>query len=297
MNNASALHIEMISVDLIHVLNPRSRSRKLFNELVNSISTVGLKRPITVSRRDLPIDGKQYDLVCGQGRLEAFIRLRQPQIPAIVKQLEPEECYLMSLIENMARRSHKPEELINGISELSERGYDASAIAEKVGFSYKYVSGLLKLINNGEGRLISAVEGGRMPISVAVEISEADDFGVQQALTDAYDRNELRGKKLITARRLVEQRRRYGKIHRVGGALPKSHEPSANNVVEVYEHEIARQQELLQKANAVEEKLIFIASALKTLLSDKNFLTLLRAEKLDTLPQFLAENVAARDGI
>ena len=43
--------IEMIPVGKIKVLNPRARGKKKYDEIVASIADVGLKRPITVSRR------------------------------------------------------------------------------------------------------------------------------------------------------------------------------------------------------------------------------------------------------
>ena len=55
--------IHMIAVDAITVLNPRARSKRVFSELVTSIANLGLKKPITVSRRP---DQAGYDLVCGQ---------------------------------------------------------------------------------------------------------------------------------------------------------------------------------------------------------------------------------------
>jgi ParB family chromosome partitioning protein len=42
------------------------------------------------------LDGKSYDLVCGQGRLEAFVALGQTEIPAIIKDASREECFLMA---------------------------------------------------------------------------------------------------------------------------------------------------------------------------------------------------------
>ena len=42
--------VEIIPVDQIAVLNPRSRNRKAFRQIADSISKVGLKKPITVSR-------------------------------------------------------------------------------------------------------------------------------------------------------------------------------------------------------------------------------------------------------
>ncbi len=38
-------------------------------------------------------------------------------------------------------------------------------------------------------------------------------------------------------------------------------------------------------------RLVFVANALKRLLSDENFVNRLRAEKLDTMPEYLAEAV------
>ena len=75
--------IEMIPISRITVLNPRARNKRQHREIVNNIEAIGLKRPITVSLR--PGDGSpRYDLVCGEGRLEAFQMLGQSEIPAVV---------------------------------------------------------------------------------------------------------------------------------------------------------------------------------------------------------------------
>ena len=66
MNNND--DIQQVPIDQITILNPRSRNKRLFNTIVANIDHVGLKRPITITPR---ADGK-YDLVCGQGRLEAY---------------------------------------------------------------------------------------------------------------------------------------------------------------------------------------------------------------------------------
>jgi ParB family chromosome partitioning protein len=41
--------VRMVAISSITVLNPRSRNRKIFQELVTSIANLGLKKPITVS--------------------------------------------------------------------------------------------------------------------------------------------------------------------------------------------------------------------------------------------------------
>lgn len=129
--------VRMIPVDQITVLNPRARNRRIFNELVTSIRRLGLKKPITVAQR-AGQDG--YDLVCGQGRLEAFISLGQPEIAAVVVDASQEECFVMSLVENLARRQHSPLDLMRQIGALRTRGYSIGQIAVKTDFSDEYIS-------------------------------------------------------------------------------------------------------------------------------------------------------------
>ena len=78
---ANGAEVRAVPISAITVLNPRSRNKKIFQELVTSIAHLGLKKPITVAARH---DGTGYDLVCGQGRLEAFLALGESEIPAVV---------------------------------------------------------------------------------------------------------------------------------------------------------------------------------------------------------------------
>ncbi len=51
MPDMHAQQIEMIPISRITVLNPRARNKRQHREIVNNIEAIGLKRPITVSRR------------------------------------------------------------------------------------------------------------------------------------------------------------------------------------------------------------------------------------------------------
>jgi ParB family transcriptional regulator, chromosome partitioning protein len=79
---------------------------RVFKEIVDNIAQLGLKRPITVAKRNQPGETR-YDLVCGQGRLEALRALKQSTIPAVVIAANCEDCMVMSLVENLARRQHR----------------------------------------------------------------------------------------------------------------------------------------------------------------------------------------------
>ncbi len=113
--------VEIIPVERIDVINPRARNKKIFKEIVSNIAELGLKRPITVTRRD-DAEGPRYALVCGQGRLEAYQALGQQQIPAIVVEANTEDCMVMSLVENLARRQHRAIDLLHDIEGLKRRG-------------------------------------------------------------------------------------------------------------------------------------------------------------------------------
>ncbi|MBL8643777.1 MAG: ParB N-terminal domain-containing protein, partial [Rhodospirillaceae bacterium] len=195
--------VELIPVDLIDVINPRIRNKKTFKEIVSNIAAVGLKKPITVSRTKST--GKErYNLVCGQGRLEAFLTLGQKEIPAIIVAANDEDCQVMSLVENCARRQHRAIDLLRDIQGLKQRGYTLSETARKTGLTIEYVRGVTRLLGADEHRLLRAVESNQIPLSVAVDIAEADDSEVQEALQQAYERKQLRGKRLLVARRIIE---------------------------------------------------------------------------------------------
>lgn len=288
--------VRMISIDQIIVLNPRHRGKVKFRQIVDNIGQIGLKRPITVATAE-PKDGKpRYYLACGQGRLEAYQSLGETEIPAIVMDATKEDLLLMSLIENLARRQHSGIELNKEIRTLKDRGYSYAEIAQKVGMETAHVRGIVQLLNKGEERLLLAVERRQIPLSVAVTIASADDKGIQRALTEAYENGDLRGKALIRARRLIENRRNSGKGSNRGRARPEKNgtEVSSESLLRTYRKETQRQRMLIQKAKVCETQLLFSVSALKTLFQDENFVTLLRAESLDTLPAFLAEQIRGK---
>jgi len=281
--------IRSIAIAEITVLNPRSRNKRVFQELVTSIANLGLKKPITVSRRP---DGSGYDLICGQGRLEAFLALGQSQIPAIVVEASQEDCFVMSLVENLARRQHTPLELVREIGALKERGYSTAEIARKTDFSPEYIWAICFLLENGEERLINAVERGLIPHSVAMEIAKAGDAEVQGALAEAYENKALPGNQVLAIRRIIEQRKTSGKAghsgSRGGGLRVRV---TADSLVRAYRKETDRQKLLVKKAALAQSRLLFVVNGLRRLLGDEHFVTLLRAEAMHTLPKPLAERL------
>ncbi|HUQ71691.1 MAG TPA: ParB N-terminal domain-containing protein, partial [Planctomycetaceae bacterium] len=163
--------IRLIPVKQIQILNPRERGKFKFAQIVDNISKLGLKRPITVTHVSGRNGDAVYQLICGQGRLEAYIQLGETEIPALVIEATKEDMLLMSLAENIARRQHTAVELVRQISGLKERGYSNAEIAAKTDLDVAYVRGILQLLAKGEEKLLQAVEQGQIPISVAITIA------------------------------------------------------------------------------------------------------------------------------
>ncbi len=294
MTNHQPSKIQMIPVEKVDVLNPRERNGKVFDEIVENIKTIGLKKPITVTPRTRPDGEERYLLVCGEGRLKAFKSLGEATIPALVIEASDEDAFIMSLAENIARRQCRPLELLAGIEALRDKGYDKKVIAAKTGLTVEYVNGILTLLRHGEERLIVAVEKGRIPLNAALAIVGAgdDDKAVQAALQDAYETGKLRGKQLLAARRVIERRQNLGRSV-ARGTPRKRADVSTSSLVRTYQREVERQRLMVKKAEFSQQRLLFVVGALRQLLADENFTNLLRAEGINSLPKYLADRVAS----
>jgi ParB family transcriptional regulator, chromosome partitioning protein len=292
MPSPEASNVTTIAIDKIHVLNPRVRNRKVFRGIESSIGAVGLKRPITVAVRRRP-EGTEYDLVCGQGRLEAYQSLGQSSIPALIIEAEVEDCLVMSLVENVARRQHKAIDLLHDVEGMQLRGHSEEEIATKAGLTVEYVRSVLKLMGAKEQRLLRAVESGHLPVSIAVAIAGAEDEDVQVVLQQAYEQRLLRGNRLIEAKRLVESRRAKGKSLRP--SVPyRERSLSPAGLLRTYRESAERKRTLVRKADAARARLAFVTEALRTLMRDEDFSAILKLEGLESLPLPLGERVRAQ---
>ncbi len=279
--------VERIPIAEIHIANPRPRNRARWQMIVANIREVGLKKPITVVRRgESDAEGKQFDLVCGQGRIEAFLALGETTIPAVVVDASRQDQFLMSLVENIARRPPSNRDILREVRNLRERGYNIAEIAKKVGMERMYISGIVHLTEHEEPVLVEAVEAGRLPISVAIEIANGKDKEISEALSQAYESGQLRGSKLASARRLIakriEKRQREGKVQQTQGRV------TGTMLVQVYRQRVREQKALVSKADLTKERLLLITTAFRQLREDEHFVTLLRAEGIKDMPKQLA---------
>lgn len=75
------------------------------------------------------------------------------------------------------------------------------------------------------------------------------------------------------------------------GRLSSARKPTAEVLIEEYEQYVQRQRSAILRSNAVNHRLMIIATAMKRILADENFVTLLRAESIQDLPKHLADRI------
>ncbi len=289
-------HVEMVPIDRVTVLNPRTRNRKQHREIIENIDAIGLKRPMT-ARRKANGDGEfRYEVVCGEGRLEALKALGQTTVPVVLVDGTEADCLVMSLVENVARRSHRPIDLMQEIGNLRDRGYNDVEVANRIGVTPSWVQMVGTLIDKGEEKLVAGVESGLVPISMAVEIARAHDEDAQRVLTEAYAQGRIKGRNVAAIRRLLDSRSRRRKTISDGG-FGRTHvrKPlTADDLMRLYQRDAEKHRSLVRKAEFAEDNLLIVVQAFKGLLADENFVNLLRAEGLMTLPKLLDDRIAGR---
>ena len=283
--------VTMVPLADIEVMNPRDRNQRIYREIVDNIRRVGLKKPITVTPRKDPSGRIRYRLVCGEGRLNAYRIAGQTHIPALVIEVDDADAYVMSLVENIARRHAQPLEILARINALLQKGYSTSQIVQKTGLSIQYVDGTAFLLKHGEERLLVAVQRGTIPFNVAIDLVKASqtDEELGRVLQEAYERKDLRGRQLLLAKRLAERRKHFGKD--LGGGALRRKAYSASSLVKTYNKEVERQRQMVRKSELSQNMLVLIVEALRQLFQDEDFYNVLRAEVLDTLPRFLEQRI------
>jgi ParB family chromosome partitioning protein len=123
--------------------------RKEFNaeelgELQESLKSSGLLQPITVRRRP----GKDgFELIAGERRLRAAMKLGWKEIPAIIKEIDDRTILTLALVENLQRTDLNPIEEGEGYHRLShEFGLTQQQIAETVGKDRTTIANMLRLL-------------------------------------------------------------------------------------------------------------------------------------------------------
>lgn len=106
-----------ISIESIKL--PNSQPRRYFDaekleQLVISVKEHGILEPLLVR----PLEAGQYELVAGERRYRAAIKVGLTEVPVVVRKLNDREALQLSLVENLVREDLNPVEETEGILQL-----------------------------------------------------------------------------------------------------------------------------------------------------------------------------------
>lgn len=114
-------------------------------ELTESIRANGLLQPIVVrSARD---GGAGWELVAGERRWRAVMRLGWREVPAIVREVDDRTLLVLAVVENLQRADLTPLEEAAAYQQLGEQfGLSHAEIAENLGRDRSTVTNALRLL-------------------------------------------------------------------------------------------------------------------------------------------------------
>jgi len=271
----------LIPVNQINVVNSRGREKKQFQENVRSISEVGLYKPILVNRRNLDATG-QYDLICGEGRLLAHIELGKTHIAADVWDIDERQAHLMTLGENIARTPPQTIEFARALKEMRDYGMGWKELSAITGKTEEYIRNYVRLIEQGEERLVKGVEDGVFSLNFAMNVAQSNDRSIQHLLMDAFDSGIVNSNNLPRVRKIIEDRLEKGKT--LGSR--RSNTTYTVDKLKRDIRKITREKEaFVYEAGQRENRLMRILVALQRLRKDGSFLAMLKTAGLAEPPQ------------
>ena len=273
---------EYIPVDNIIVVNSRNREKTQFKENVRSIGSVGLYKPILVNKRNLEKLGK-YELICGEGRLLAHEELGKKEIKAEVIDIDEPTAQLMTLGENIARTKMNSIDYARAVKEMHDLGMSIDQLSNITGKTAEYVRSFIRLLEQGEERLIKGVEDGIFSLYFAINVAQSTDRSIQHLLMDAFDNGVVTTTNLSRVRKIIEDRLQKGKV------LSSTKRGDVHYTVDKLKsdiRQITRQKEsFVYEVGQKENRLLRVLMALRKLRGDGRFASLLKSEGLAEEPQ------------
>lgn len=157
--------------------NP-DQPRKTFTEselsdLAASIKEKGVLQPILLRA----VSGRpyMYEIVAGERRFRASKLAGLTEIPALVKQITPENAMEIALIENVQRENLNPIEEGNAYKNIMEKcGYELADVSRLIGKSESYIRNIMRL-DSLPSDVKQMVETGVLSASHARAISVAEN--------------------------------------------------------------------------------------------------------------------------
>jgi len=172
-------------------------------ELADSIRASGILQPLVVHTTD---DG--YQLIAGERRLRAALRVGLSEVPIIVRERSEDESIVLALVENLQREDLNPMEEADAFARLQEQFHlSQDEVARRVGKSRPAIANSLRLLSLPD-EVKAYVAQGKLPAGQARAL-----LGLEPAATLIAAAREVVAKGLSTretealGKRMKAQRR------------------------------------------------------------------------------------------
>jgi ParB family chromosome partitioning protein len=193
------------------------------------------------------------------------------------------DALLQSLIENIARTRPDSMDFARELKRLKDEGWSNKEIGLIACKNEKYICDYIRLVEQGEVRLIHGVESGVFPIKFAIQVASTDDSQIQNVLMDAFDEGLVHTNNFGQARRIIAARAKQSK---------KSSSDKRYTVGQL-KHDIAEttraKSSFVREAKTKENRFMTLLSGINTLYQDQALMRLLREHQLDKRPELVGD--------
>jgi len=193
------------------------------------------------------------------------------------------------LVENIARVPPGTMWFARELTRLHrDSGFSYEQIGKITGYSKSHIRGYVRLVDQGEERLIKGVENGLFPMSFAVQVASSDSSTVQNLLMDAFDSGIVNSANLTTVRNIIASRMdRRSKDSKTASGSP----PSTPSTYTLYQlkadiSKITKEKKaFVKEASLKENRLFVLLEGLKKLWQDPELIKLFHSEGVGPIPK------------
>ena len=113
-------------------------------ELATSIANDGILQPLVVR----PNGDDGYELVTGERRLRAAIKIGMTTVPAVVRTIQEERLLMLALIENIQREDLNPIEMALAFRQIQQRNlWSQKQLSEHLGKKRSSIANILRFLD------------------------------------------------------------------------------------------------------------------------------------------------------
>jgi len=174
----------LIEIDIDNIYPNPYQPRKKFSaekikDLADSLKEAGMIQPVVVYKKD-----DKYYLMVGERRWRAAQYLKWEKVPAIIKDLSPDELIVGALVENLQREDLNAIEVAEGIEILiREMGLTQEKAGERLGMNRSTLTNYLRLLKLPEAVKENVISGAVSQGHARALLALEDDTAMLNALS------------------------------------------------------------------------------------------------------------------